>query len=400
MIRALSRLLALLPAFSPALSGCDSPSSPAAPDASPSAITSAPAPIASGGSPAASESAAAADASAPDAMLLSTAAPGAADRATCPAGMKKIEGGVFWVGTDYDMDEAPRHQWAVKSFCMDETEVTVAAYQACVQEGKCQATHKQGGCTAHAKQDLSKHPVNCVDWNQADAACKAWGKRLPGEHEWEFAACGGPERRRFSWGADDPEGRSCYNKPSTCPVGSYAAGAFGLHDMSGNLWEWTGSWFGSYPDEPETGSLKVYRGGSYSRRYPRWMRTGLRNRFKPGEFGAHLGFRCAADLAGIGCPAGTVANGSGCDIPGVKKPAPRGPGWTPPGTASAVVDTAPPVVSRDPRFDADCEKYKPGRPVCYYVKGGQFAERQKIGGGRGCVNRDVGIGYNSICCPQ
>lgn len=369
--------------------GCRTPASAAEQDASPRS-SSASVPLPDPSAPLM------VDAGSADAMPEAAAAA----LSSCPEGMLKIPGGVFSVGSDFDVDEAPKHQWAVKSFCMDETEVTVATYEACVKEGKCPASHKAGGCTAYSKQDLSKHPINCVDWNQADASCKAWGKRLPTEHEWEYAACGGPERRRFSWGADDPEGHSCYNKPGTCPVGSYKPGAFGLHDMSGNVWEWTSSWFGSYPDELEKGSVKVYRGGSYSRRYPRWMRTGLRNRFKPEEFGAHLGFRCVADLAGIGCPDGTVAAGSGCDIPGVKKPAPHGPNWVPPGAGSAVADTSPPVTSRDSRFDDDCIKYKPGRPVSYMVRGGQFAERQKIGGSRGCVNRDVGVGYNSLCCPQ
>lgn len=319
--------------------------------------------------------------------------------------MNLIQGGITWMGTDFDVDEAPRHQVAVKSFCMDVAEVTAGAYQACTESGKCSASHTGRGCTQHAKtKDLSNHPINCVDWEQADAACKAWGKRLPTEREWEFAASGGPEHRRFSWGAADPEGRSCYNKPSTCPVESFKPGAFDLHDMTGNVWEWTSSWFGSYPQEAESGRFKVYRGGSYSRRFPRWMRTGLRNRFGPKEFGAHLGFRCALDLAGAPCPDGSEAAADGCEIPGQKKTTPRPAAW---GSAPAVSGSAPSpptvepaVLSRDTRYDDDCLKYKPGRPICYLIKGGSFAERQKIGGSRGCVNRDVGIGFNSICCAN
>lgn len=355
------------------------------------------------GGEAALEDGAASDA-AIDAAVDGALEAGAAQAATCPEGMVKVAGGVTWMGTDFDVDEAPRHQVAVRSFCMDETEVTVATYQACVEGGKCTASHKGGGCTAWSKQDLSKHPINCVDWEQADTACKAWGKRLPTEREWEFAASGGPEHRRFSWGSEDPEGRSCYNKPSTCPVGSFKPGAFGLHDMSGDVWEWTASWFGAYPDEASSGRFKVYRGGSYSRRFPRWMRTGLRNRFGPGEFGAHLGFRCAQDLAGAACPDGSTATPTGCDIPGQKKAGPRPTEWgsvpAASGSAAAPPAAEPAVVSRDPRYDDDCLKYKPGRPICYLVKGGSFADRQKIGGSRGCVNRDVGIGFNSLCCAQ
>jgi formylglycine-generating enzyme required for sulfatase activity len=328
----------------------------------------------------------------------------AAAAGSCPEGMNLIQGGTTWMGTDFDVDEAPRHQVAVKSFCMDAMEVTAGDYHACAESGKCQPSHKGGGCTEYpkGKQDFSKHPVNCVDWEQADAACKTWGKRLPTEREWEFAASGGPEHRRFSWGSEDPEGRSCYNKPGTCAVGSFKPGAFGLHDMTGNVWEWTASWFGEYPAEAASGRFKVYRGGSYSRRYPRWMRNGLRNRFGPSEFGAHLGFRCAMDLAGSSCPSGSETTEKGCDIPG-QKTAPKPTAWgAAPASGSAPAASAPEpaVLSRDARYDDDCLKYKPGRPICYLIKGGSFADRQKIGGGRGCVNRDVGIGYNSICCAN
>jgi formylglycine-generating enzyme required for sulfatase activity len=329
----------------------------------------------------------------------------------CPDAMVLIAGGITWMGTDFDLDEAPRHQVAVRSFCMDATEVTAASYLACVQAGTCTETHRGRSCTGWPKpgRDLANHPINCVDWNQADAACKAWGKRLPTEREWEFAASGGPERRRFSWGSADPSGRACYDLPGTCPVASYPTGAFGLHDMSGNVWEWTSSWFGPYPGEAAAGRLKVYRGGSYSRRFPRWMRTGLRNRFGPAEFGAHLGFRCAADLQGAECPGGSTPTATGCELPSHKDHAPSPSGPRPHAASTlpaASVSAAPPaapepaVLTRDPRCDDDCQKYKPGRPVCHLIKGGSFAERQKIGGGRGCVNRDVGIGYNSICCAQ
>jgi formylglycine-generating enzyme required for sulfatase activity len=319
----------------------------------------------------------------------------------CPSGMVWIPGGVEWMGTDFDVDEAPRHQVAVRDFCIDRTEVTVRGYQECVESGKCAASHDGPGCTGHAKVLQADHPITCVDWNQALAACGAWGKRLPTEREWEYAASGGPERRRYSWGIEDPEGRSCYNQRSTCAVGSYPPGAFGLHDMSGNVWEWTGSWFGPYPDEYESGMLRVYRGGSYSRRFPRWMRTGLRNRYRPGEYGAHLGFRCAQDRPGAQCPAPSTPSATGCEMPGtLKHRSAAAPGAVAGPLAPGSAEVPPPSIDRDPRFDDDCLKYKPGRPICYKIAGGSFADRQKLSGSRGCVNRDVGIGYNSICCTQ
>ena len=163
--------------------------------------------------------------------------------------------------------------------------------------------------------------------------------------------------------------------------------------------------------------MKVYRGGSFSRRFPKWMRNGLRNRYRPDEWGAHLGMRCAMDLAGAACPDGSSAreDGKGCRVDGDPIPKPvlavvgAGGGFAkvaasdpsaPPKETKEKVDpsTQPVTVSRDPTFDADCQRWKPGRPVSYMVRGGQFAERQAKKGA--CVNRDVGVGFNSVCCAQ
>lgn len=144
------------------------------------------------------------------------------------------------------------------------------------------------------------HPVVNVTWNDA-AAMAAWlskkeGKtyRLPTEAEWEYAARAGT-RTRYSCG-DNPQallkaanvfdadarknwpqwekfaldGRDGH--PFTAPVGSFAANAFGLHDMHGNAWEWVADWYGEDyyaqspaddPKGPAEGSVRVRRGGSW-----------------------------------------------------------------------------------------------------------------------------------------
>ena len=56
----------------------------------------------------------------------------------------------------------------------------------------------------------------------------------------------------------------------------------------------------------------------------------------------------------------------------------------------------PVAITRDARFDDDCGKHKPGRPLAFAVRGGTFADRQRAKGA--CVNRDVGVGFNSVCC--
>ncbi len=343
-----------------------------------------------------------------------TAAPSASaavpEKAGCAEGMLTIPGGVFMMGAPFAVGlKAPDHlhKVAVRGFCLDLTEVSAATYNSCVQSGGCTAGRHGFSCTGDIPTKQS-HPINCVDWFQATAACKAWGKRLPSEEEWEYAARGGAEARTYSWGEAEPsEAISCYNHPGTCPVKSYAAGAFGLHDMMGNVWEWTSSRFLTFEGWELPDDWRVYRGGSFSRRFPKWMKGWLRNRFRQKEFGGHLGFRCATDQAGSLCPEGSkvAEDGGTCVLDAAETPS--RPLVVAGGSAHALASAAPPetkepqpaVLSRDTRYDADCTKYKPGRPVCYLVKGGSFADRQRIGKGMNCQNRDVGMDYNSLCCP-
>lgn len=338
-----------------------------------------------------------------------------ADRAAvaCPADMVQIPAGTFWMGAPYAYSKTSsewKHKVAVKTFCLDVAEVTAQTYANCVESGGCTAARKGFSCTA-GRADRVDHPANCVDWFQADAACKAMHKRLPTEQEWEYAARGGAEQRTYSWGEKDPEGHACYNHPGTCAVKSYPPGAFGLYDMMGGVWEWTSSPFGMVGSWALPDDWRVYRGGSFSRRFPKWMKGWVRNRYRPKEYGGHLGFRCASDLAGSTCPEGShQATDGTCEIDGdISSTAP--PSSAPARRAAAAASSSeapkeaidhtpkPAMVYRDPQFDEDCRHYKPGRPVSYNVKGGSFADRERIRRQRGCANRDVGLDFNSTCCP-
>ncbi|MFT3764563.1 MAG: SUMF1/EgtB/PvdO family nonheme iron enzyme [Minicystis sp.] len=139
-----------------------------------------------------------------------------------------------------------------KAFCIDVTEVTVAAYRACVDAGVCttKGLDEYGPCNWGAL-GRDRHPINCLSWHQAARYCSHVGKRLPSEEEWFHAAYGG-DGRAYPWGNDAPSGQLCWDGEgnalgkgkragTTCPVGSYPAGRspFGLEDMAGNVWEWT-----------------------------------------------------------------------------------------------------------------------------------------------------------------
>lgn len=365
------------------------------------------------------------------------AAPDAAPRDDAPAEAPLIPAGVYLMGSPTgrgDVDEQPAHEAIVAAFYLDKTEVTMDAYAACVRDGACTPTHDAHPFCNTRHEGREEHPVNCVDAAQADAYCAHVGKRLPREREWEWASRGGVADHRFSWGNELPDTRrACYMHASgTCKVGSFAPGAFGLFDMSGNVWEWTSSYFVPYPDEPAAGGLRIYRGGSWSRRFPKWLRNEIRNRYKPTEWSAALGIRCAKTKLPVECPPDTAPtergddctrvsgtplcengrawNGKACTPGGGAQPVgeswARGSATTPTGepsigpTASVAPEPAPITRARTPQYDDDCHAHFPGRPNAYVYAGGTFGAREPIVAASGCAKRDVGRFGTSICCAE
>ena len=224
-------------------------------------------------------------------------------------GMVRIPAGVFIMGSnDGDADEKPVHQVRVSAFEMDVTEVTVGAYRACVNAGKCassstadwkEATDQQkANASRHCNWLIAgreNHPMNCVDWNHATAYCAYAGKRLPTEEEWEYAARRA-DGRMYPWGNGDPSGQLCWKRSDgTCAVGSYPSGdsPFGLHDMAGNVWEWTASGYSSDYRQSRANEARVDRGGNYLSDAPADVRSTLRFSDSPSLRSPLLGFRCA-----------------------------------------------------------------------------------------------------------
>jgi formylglycine-generating enzyme required for sulfatase activity len=167
--------------------------------------------------------------------------------------------------------------------------------------------------------DRGDHPVVHVSWNDAIAYAVWAGKRLPTEAEWEYAARGGLEQARFPWGDElVPDGLHRCNiwqgrfpvknsledgYAGTAPVSAFPPNAFGLHNMSGNVWEWCQDWFSSAdlearsgrdPRGPSEGSARVMRGGSYlcHDSYCNRYRVAARSQNTPDSSGGNLGFRC------------------------------------------------------------------------------------------------------------
>lgn len=187
--------------------------------------------------------------------------------------MVRVKSGRLVMGATREMgsrfnSEIPRHEVAItENFYIGKYEVTQALWKAVM-----------GTNPSFFKGD--NLPVENVSWNE----CKAFitklnrltGKRfrLPTEAEWEYAAYGGPENQGYMFsGGNDQTKVACYagnSNGKTKPVGSKQPNELGIYDMSGNVAEWCQDWFGKYtsglktnPKGPSSGTLKIYRGGSY-----------------------------------------------------------------------------------------------------------------------------------------
>ncbi len=235
-------------------------------------------------------------------------------------GMLRIPGGEFVMGFEGgapgEPNEKPAHIVKVSPFWIDRTEVTVEDMRACINRGACNVRLGTGPLCTFARSE-PRAPINCVPWQSADAYCRAVGKRLPSEAEWELAA-GGGRSKLFPWGTAYPNctlavtllnnraGVSCSARGPAI-VGGHPKGAsyFGVEDMAGNVEEWVADWYAdryevrqqprpSSPSGPAFGVAHVLRGGGWMSR-PRETRVTARSWGSPNEAGPNVGFRCARD---------------------------------------------------------------------------------------------------------
>jgi formylglycine-generating enzyme len=183
---------------------------------------------------------------------------------------------------------------------------------------------------------LDDHPVVHISYRDAEAYARWAGKDLPTEAEWEFAARGGLDGAEFAWGDEFmPGGRHmantwqgdfpCRNRNEDCfertsPVTAFPANGYGVHDMIGNVWEWTSDWYSPkheadvskaccIPENPRGATRdqshdpcqphikiprKVIKGGSHlcAPNYCRRYRPAARHAEAVDTSTSHLGFRC------------------------------------------------------------------------------------------------------------
>jgi formylglycine-generating enzyme required for sulfatase activity/tRNA A-37 threonylcarbamoyl transferase component Bud32 len=217
-----------------------------------------------------------------------------------------VPAGEFIMGNDSNEDAEPIHRVDVDAFWIDQTEVTNAMYEKCVDAGACKQprnTNSNLRPVYYGNSEFDDYPVIRVDWNTAKAYCSWAGRELPTEAQWEKAARG-TAARIYPWGNDLPNGsRLNYNNDvgDATRVGNYADGAsiYGVLDMAGNVWEWTGTLYKPYPYEADDGredlsssEARVLRGGAWNSN-GNFIRSAARIRSNPTNSTDYYGFRCA-----------------------------------------------------------------------------------------------------------
>jgi formylglycine-generating enzyme required for sulfatase activity len=251
--------------------------------------------------------------------------------------MARIPAGEFLMGSDdADKDERPVHPVYVDEFYLASKPVTNAEYARFVRETGYRPVAVRDLPTLVApefrepfrelaaryswKDDeppkgLEKHPVTLVQFVDALEYCHWLASstdkpiRLPTEAEWEKAARGGLEGRRYPWGDDIEPSRANFLpdaslkfKRGTQPVASYPCNGYDLYDMSGNVWQWVSDWYDPdyyangerrNPQGPPSGRFRCVRGGSWVNDDVAFLRCGHRHEVPADTYAYSIGFRIA-----------------------------------------------------------------------------------------------------------
>lgn len=217
--------------------------------------------------------------------------------------MRQISAETFIMGSDDDEDgrhndEGPQRSVSIsKPFYLGIYEVTQEQWKAVMGSNP-------------AKFKRTNHPVENVFWQDCQTFISELNEmnqgefRLPTEAEWEYA-CRAGTSTRFYWGDDSGYVKidqyawhSNNSRDKTHKVGQKKANAWGLFDMSGNVWEWCHDWYqDSYrnlstedPVGPDAGSTRVLRGGGWNS-YAQSCRSADRNYYSPDYRNENIGFR-------------------------------------------------------------------------------------------------------------
>jgi len=246
-----------------------------------------------------------------------------------PSPIVKVPEGWFLMGTNlkhevhpynletqFDDTEQPQRRIWLDAYAIARDEVSLAEYLAFLREQRQSPPEELQRLiwhliTVHFLPDyvMARWPALYVTWAEADQFCRAEGKRLPTEAEWEKAARGG-KGNLFPWGTKPPApGLAVFGQyhvheiPLVAAVDSGEEGRspYGVRHMAGNIAEWVQDWFGidyyvvmpeRNPPGPSAGRYRSVRGGSW-KSTPQYLRAATRNGAVPDQRAATIGFRCA-----------------------------------------------------------------------------------------------------------
>lgn len=215
-----------------------------------------------------------------------------------------VQGGTFVMGSPENEvgrdDDERQHEVTLSDFHVGKYPVTQAQWVAVMGDNPSRFTG----------DDL---PVESVNWNDCQEFLAKLntltGKhyRLPTEAEWEYAARGGAQSKGYLYaGSNDLDEVAWYDCHQTHPVGTKKPNELGLHDASGNVWEWCQDWYGEYPTEPQvnpvgpdSGPARVFRGGSWGNT-AQICRSAFRNGWHPADRHFYNGFRLALAPQSVG----------------------------------------------------------------------------------------------------
>jgi formylglycine-generating enzyme required for sulfatase activity len=232
--------------------------------------------------------------------------------------MCTIPSGTFRMGSAKgDADERPVHNVMLTPFRMGQTPVTVTIWKEyCTATGTTMPTAPGWGL-------LDNHPIVNVSWNDimgvdGNGGFCAWASdiagfrlTLPTEAQFEYAARGGKDGLEFPWANTFNRtrvwsgGKNVSDNRTTAPVNRTCdiyENAYGLTDMSGNVFQWCADWYGAYSKSTTTNPIgertndgyRCVRGGSWDADYPEGFRCANRYGFSPHDWGVYIGFRLAA----------------------------------------------------------------------------------------------------------
>ena len=260
------------------------------------------------------------------ASLVSPAAAQTAETVSNSIGMEfiRIPAGTFMMGSPADDvqvsgHEQPQHEVTIsRDFWLGRYEVTQAQWEAVVGSNPyaLERSNPYYGLPGMAERiTRPDHPAT-VSWNDAQAFLARLNEieggalyRLPSEAEWEYAARAGTATR-YSFGDDEAAlaGHAWYGEGFGSgghhPVGTKQPNLWGLYDIHGNVWEWTGDWFssdwyaqspGTDPQGPQDGVERVVRGGSWHSTGDGW-RSAARRDYDPDYRGISIGFRVLREV--------------------------------------------------------------------------------------------------------